>query len=263
MLPYDKIVRMKINNLELFKDKVARGETCLGAVTTSYDDAIAELFGDAGLDFIWIDGEHSPFNPVDILHQITAVRGTRCAPFVRVPWAVNWVLKPVLDMAPAGVIIPMVNDAATARAAVSACRYPMDGGERGVGTRRATNYGEMPIDEYWEHSRTDPMIIFQIEHRDAVANLDEILAVPGWDSVCIGPYDLSTSFNKPGAFSDPEVQAALDTICTKTHAAGKMLGGFIAPGFPIHHHLDWRAIGGDMGFLMAGLKAAIAALDRP
>ena len=134
----------------------------------------------------------------------------------------------------------------------------MDGGERGVGTRRATNYGMMPIDEYWEHSRTEPLIIFQIEHREAVANLDEILAVPGWDSVCIGPYDLSASYGKPGAFTDPEVQEALGTICVKTRKAGKMLGGFIGPGFPISHHMDWRAIGVDMGFVMAGLKDSLA-----
>lgn len=251
---------MTINNLEKFRAKVAGGGTCLGAVTTSYDAAVAELFGDSGLDFIWVDGEHSPLDTTDILHQVMAVRGTSCAPFVRVPWPVNWLVKPVLDMGPAGVIIPMINDAATARAMVSACRYPMDGGERGVGTRRATNYGMMPISEYWDHSRTEPMIIFQIEHRDAVANLDEILAVPGWDSVCIGPYDLSASYGKPGDFKDPEIQDALDTICVKTRAAGKMLGGFIAPGFPIRHHLDWRAIGGDMSFMMDGLKAAMAAV---
>lgn len=250
---------MKINNLETFKAKVARGETCLGVVTTSYDDAVAELAGDAGMDFIWIDAEHSPFNQTDILHHITAVRGTNCAPFVRVPWAVNWILKPVLDMGPAGVIVPMVNDAETARAVVSACRYPMQGGERGVGTRRATNYGMMSLDDYWQACKTEPMIIFQIEHKDAVANLDEILAVPGWDSVCIGPYDLSTSFGKPGQFTDPEVQKALETICVKTRKAGKMLGGFLAPNFPLKHHVDWRAIGGDVGFMMAGLKAAEAA----
>ncbi len=247
---------MKINNLEAFKAKAARGETCLGFVTTSYDEAVAELAGDAGMDFIWIDGEHSPFNPTDILHQIMAVRGTGCAPFVRVPWAVNWVLKPILDMAPAGVIVPMVNDAETARSIVSACRYPMHGGERGMGTRRATNYGEMPFADYIEASAKEPMIIFQIEHKVAVENLDEILAVEGWDSVCIGPYDLSCSYGKPGQFTDPEIQEALKTICEKTRKAGKMLGGFIGPNFPLSCHMDWRAIGGDLGFLMAGLKAA-------
>ena len=88
---------------------------------------------------------------------------------------------------------------------------------------------------------------------------DSILAVPGWDSVCIGPYDLSTSYGKPGAFSDPEIQDALETICVKTRRAGKMLGGFLAPNFPIRHHVDWRAIGGDMGFIMTALKASMAA----
>lgn len=247
---------MKINNLEQFKAKVAKGETCIGMVTSSYDIAVAEFAGDQGLDFIWIDGEHSPFNQTDILHQVMACRGTNCAPFVRVPWAVNWLLKPILDMGPAGVIIPMVNDAETARAMVSACRYPMQGGERGVGTRRATNYGAMDLDTYWEASKTEPMIIFQIEHKDAVRNLDEILAVPGWDSVCIGPFDLSTSYGKPAAFTDPEIQDALNTICVKTKKAGKLLGGFLGPNFPLKHHVDWRAIGGDFGFMAAGLAAA-------
>lgn len=250
---------MKINNLEAFKAKVAKGETCLGMVTTSYDIAVAEAAGDAGLDFIWIDGEHSPLNTTDILHQVMAVRGTNCAPFVRVPWAVNWLLKPVLDMGPAGVIVPMVNDAATAEAVVKACRYPHDGGERGVGTRRATRYGMMSLDDYWQASKTEPMIIFQIEHKDAVEHLDEILAVPGWDSVCIGPCDLSASYGKVCQFDDPEVQDALNTICEKTRKAGKMLGGFIGPDFPLAQHLDWRAIGGDMGFMMAGIQNAIKA----
>lgn len=247
---------MKINNLEAFKAKVSRGETCLGYVTTSFDDAFAEIAGDSGMDFIWIDGEHSPFNEVDILHQIMATRGTGCAPFVRVPWAVNWLLKPILDMGPAAVIIPMVNDAETARAMVRACRYPWDGGERGVGTRRQTKYGNMDINEFWEISKHEPMIIFQIEHKDAVENLDEILAVPGWDSVCIGPYDLSSSYGKPGQFSDPEIQEALYVICEKTRKAGKMVGGFLAPNFPLKFHVDWRAIGGDFGFMIQGMNAA-------
>lgn len=250
---------MKINNLEKFKAKAALGETCLGIVTTSYDAAVAELAGDAGMDFIWIDEEHSPLNQTDVLHQVMAVRGTDCAPFVRVPWSVNWLLKPVLDMAPAGVIVPMVNDAETARAVVKSCRYPMQGGERGLGTRRANGYGAMPMDDYWKASESEPMIIFQIEHRDAVENLDEILAVPGWDSVCIGPFDLSTSFCKPGQFDAPEVQEALNAICVKTRKAGKMLGGFLAPDFPLEHRLDWRVLGTDMGLLAAGIKAAEAA----
>ncbi len=253
---------MKHNNLEHFKAKVARGETCLGLCITSFDDANSELAGDAGLDFTWVDMEHSPLTITDALHHVMATRGTDCAPFVRVPWNQNWVIKTVLDLGCAGVIIPMVNTAEDARAAVSACRYPHDGGERGFGTRRAVGYGRMGLDEYLAHSHEEPLIILQIEHKDAVKNLDEILAVPGWDSVCIGPFDLSASYGKVAQFNDPEVQDALNTICEKTRASDKMLGGFITPGFPLKHHFDWRCIGGDTGFLYAGVAAAMKAASE-
>lgn len=249
---------MKINNLETFKAKVARGETCYGLCVNSYDAQNAEIAADAGCDFIWVDMEHCPFTTVDALYNCIAVRGTDCASFVRVPWNVNWLLKPILDLAPAGVIVPMVCTAEEAEQAVRACRYPCDGGERGFGTRRATGYGKMGIPEYMEVSHREPMVILQIEHKDAVANLDEILKVPGWDSVCIGPYDLSASYGKAGEFNDPEIQAALYTICEKTRAAGKILGGFITPGFPVKFHFDWRCLGTDTGFLYSGLKSAIA-----
>jgi len=250
---------MEINSLEKFKAKTAAGKTALGVCVTSYDSGVSELAADAGFDFVWIDMEHSPMTIVDAMHHVMAVRGTGCAPFVRVPWNQNFLLKPVLDLAPAGVIVPMVNSAGDAAAAVRACRYPADGGERGFATRRSTGYGRMPLSEYLEHSRREPLVIVQIEHKDAVRNIDEILAVPGIDSVCVGPFDLSASYGKTARFDDPEVSDAIDHVREKTLKAGILLGGFCCGPFWKDRFMNWKTLTGDFGALFSGFRALIEA----
>ena len=99
---------MEINNLEKFKAKMARGKMCLGTVITLADPIVSEMAGDCGLDFTWIDAEHGPFSLENIQGHVMACRGTDCAPLVRVAWNDFAIIKPVLDIGPAGVIIPMV-----------------------------------------------------------------------------------------------------------------------------------------------------------
>ena len=111
---------MEINHLDKFKNTIASGKTAIGAVITLSDLAVCECAGDCGLDFVWIDAEHGPHTLDTIKGHVTACRGTGCAPFVRVCANDPGVLKPVLDLAPAGVIIPMVNSAEEAEAAGSA-----------------------------------------------------------------------------------------------------------------------------------------------
>ena len=249
---------MEINNLEKFQAKMASGETALGVCVTLYDPSVSELAADAGFDFVWIDMEHSPMTIVDAMHHVMALRGTGCAPLVRVPWNEPWVLKPVLDLAPAGVIIPMVNDAAAAEAAVKACRYPAQGGNRGCAMRRAVGYGKTSVADYMEISRTEPMVIVQIEHVEALRNLDAILRVPGVGSVCVGPYDLSCSLGKPAQFDDPEVVEAIETICRKTLEAGVLLGAFGAPlDVWRKRGVNWTALTTDTGSMYAHFRRLI------
>ena len=246
---------MQINNLEKFKSTIASGKTAIGAVVTLTDLAVSECAGDCGLDFIWIDAEHGPLTLDSIKGHVTACRGTGCAPFVRVCDNDPGVLKPVLDLAPAGVIIPMVNSAEQAEAAVAACRYPPRG-IRGCGVRRAIRYGKDNLFEYLKKSETEPLVIVQIEHVDAVKNLDSILKVPGLDCICVGPCDLSGSMGKLCQTDDAEVNQVIDEICRKTKAAGKLLGTASAPLAPwLARKVDWIALGSDWGFMAQGFRA--------
>jgi len=239
---------MQINNLEKFRKKLGK-ELCLGMVVTLTDHVVSEVAGDAGFDFTWIDMEHAALNIETTMAHVMALRGTECAPFVRVPVNEPWVIKTVLDIAPAAVIIPMVNSAEEAKAAVAACKYPPIGG-RGCGVRRATGYGAMAFDDYLKVSESEPMVIIQIEHIDAVNNLDEILKVPGIDSICVGPCDLSGSMGKLNQLEDPEVNAVIDEICRKTREAGISLGtAGLSQESCIKRGIQWVAVGSDCGMI--------------
>lgn len=245
---------MKINNLELFKKKALSGYPASGVVITLNDPAVSELVADAGFDFTWLDMEHSPFTVPDAANHIMALRGTSCAPFVRVPWNEPGIIKPIVDLAPAGIIVPMVNTVEDLEIAVSACRYPPEG-TRGCGIRRAVNYGAKPSAEYFEESKDDPLIIAQIEHIDALPNLDKILKVKHLGSICIGPYDLSGSMGKFASPDDPEVCKVIDEICIKAHKAGVMVGAFAEHDeYWEPRKLNWAAIGTDAGLLFSAAR---------
>ena len=97
----------------------------------------------------------------------------------------------------------------------------------------------------------------QIEHREAVRNIDEILKVEGIGGVCIGPCDLSASYGKTGCFEDPEVSDAIDLVREKTLAAGVLLGGFCAGPFWSDRFMNWKAIGSDVSILAAATRRLI------
>jgi len=126
----------------------------------------------------------------------------------------------VLDAGAYGVIVPMVNSAKDAEKAVKAVKYPPVG-SRGVGLARAQGYG-FDFDEYAATINEESVVIVQMEHIDAVNNLDSIVSVEGIDGCIIGPYDLSGSLGVPGDFAHPQVLGALKTveeICKKKKIA--------------------------------------------
>ena len=248
---------MDINNLQKFRNKVASGKICVGTVITFSDYAVSELAADAGFDFTWIDGEHAPHTIESIMGHVSILRGTDCAPFVRVAWNEHGIIKPVLDLAPAGVIIPMVCTKEQAEYAVAACKYPPRG-NRGCGVRRAVHYGARNFFDYLKESDSDPMVIVQIEHIDAVRNLDAILKVPGIDSICVGPCDLSGSMGKLNQTDDPEVCRVIDEICEKTKKAGIMLGTASAPFAKWKMRgVNWIALTSDAGCMFGQARKVL------
>ena len=144
------------------------------------------------------------------------------APLVRVGANDPIMIKRVMDAGAHGIIVPMVNSKKEAERAVSSVYYPPKG-KRGVGLTRAQGYG-LDFKRYKEWLATGPIIAVQIEHIDAIENLEEILSVDGVDASIIGPYDLSGSMGFPGEFERKEVAEALSRYEKVSKKMGKPMG---------------------------------------
>lgn len=206
--------------IERIKKKLANHEMIRGTHTYLGGVTFNEIYGENGFDVVWVDGEHGFLTNVDILNCLVGANETNMAAFVRVPCVDENLVKPILDMGADGIIFPMVSDKATAERAVKACRYPLDG-IRGCAPRRAVHYGSVSMDDYVNKYAKDIFVCCQIEHIDAIKNLDEIMTVEGINLFVFGPADLSASMGHIGHPEHPEVKKALDEATAKLKAANK------------------------------------------
>ena len=142
---------------------------------------------------------------------------------MRVPWNDPVLIKPVLDLGAAGVIVPMVRTADDVRRAVAACLYPPEG-IRGFGPRRPSHYGRTAVPNSAARPTRAVLPIVQIEHIEAVANIEQIVAVPGLASIAFGPNDLAGSMGLTGQPRHPDVLAAIDSVIARCRQAGVPVG---------------------------------------
>ena len=206
---------------QLFAERVRNGELLNSTMLTINAPQVSELLSEAGLDWLFVDAEHGAFGITELQNLLQAAN---IPVLVRVPFAERIAIRNVLDIGAAGIIVPQVNSAQTARDIVSWCRYPPDG-IRGVGVSRAHRYG-FEFKDYLKSAARETVIVVQAEHKDAVAEIEDITRVEGVDAVLIGPYDLSASYGKVGMIDDAEIQTAMDTITRTCLSHNKILGFF-------------------------------------
>lgn len=184
----------------------------IGSWINSASPVVAELMASTGFDFLTVDVEHSAVDLVQTQALFQAIKSgnPNCAALVRLAGNSYADTKRYLDAGAAGVIAPLINTADQARELVRSVKYPPQG-MRGVGFCRANGYG-MHLKESVASANDETFVCVQIEHIEAVRNIDEILRVTGIDAVIIGPYDLSASLGLTAQFDHPEMVAAVDAI---------------------------------------------------
>lgn len=249
---------------EDFKERLQPGERMVGNWISVGNPAVAEVCAH-GFDFVAIDLEHTPTGLESLENTLRAVDTVEgdVAPIVRVPWNDPIRIKRVLDLGPAGLIIPMVESEEEARNAVEAMRYPPDG-IRGAAVSRASDYGRT-FDEYFENANEDLITIVQIESQRGVENAEEIVGVDGVDGVLIGHGDLAASIDMFGEWEDDDYQSRLESIIETTHDAGKPVMMLALDDDDIHRWVDVGVdsliAGVDIAYLAAGSDAARAEFE--
>jgi 2-keto-3-deoxy-L-rhamnonate aldolase RhmA len=205
------------------------GTAAFGYWTELFSPTVTEIMASAGYDCTMIDLEHGTADLGDAVAVMRALRGSGCTPLVRVPANDPTWIKRVLDAGAQGVMVPAVNSAAEAEAAVAACHYPPRG-FRGMAAPivRAARYGD-DWQGYVRDIAESLLVICQVETQAAVENVAEIIAVDRLDMVFIGPFDLSGSLGHLGEPDHPDVRAAITRVEEAAKAAGCLLGGIPTP----------------------------------
>ncbi len=198
---------------------------------------MAEATARMGFDYVCIDAQHGAIEYSDVVAMIQGILLGGASPVVRAPWNEQGIIGKMLDAGAHGVIVPMVNSVAEAEAVVRSVRYAPDGARSHGPTVAA-----MRADGYAAWSAENVAAIPMIETRQAVGDIDAILAVPGIDAIYVGPADLSITLGLPPRNNDgePDFDDALATIlaaCKKAgvvagiHANGALVPKRLAAGF--------------------------------
>ncbi len=206
-----------------FKKALAAGDIQFGCWLGLADPFSAEMMGQAGFDWLVVDGEHGPNDLRSILAQLQVLAATDAHPVVRLPVGETYMIKQVLDAGAQTVLVPMVDSADQARQLVRDVTYPPHG-DRGVGyaLTRASRFAT--IADYGTTADAQICLLVQVENLKGLAALDNILAIDGIDGVFIGPADLAADMGHMGDAAHPDVQAAIMDALARIKAAGKAPG---------------------------------------
>lgn len=218
-----------MNNKDLisrFRKKIQDGSAVYGPFMKTEDPMFVEIAGFSGFDFAILDMEHGPVSLQQQQNNIRAAVSSGLLPIIRVKDTSENTIGSALDIGACGIQVPHIDNAEQARQVVSFSKfYPM--GMRGVCRFvRAAEYSNMDRDRFFREANNS-LIILQLEGKEAIRNLDEIMSVDGIDILFIGPYDLSQSLGVPGQVDHPIVEEKVKDITTRAKKAGKIVGTFV------------------------------------
>jgi 2-dehydro-3-deoxyglucarate aldolase/4-hydroxy-2-oxoheptanedioate aldolase len=220
---------------EAFFERVKNGNLLLGTILTLPSPETAELLSMAGFDWLFVDMEHTSLGVKDVQRILQAV-GKEFPCLVRIPVLDEVWIKKVLESGPAGIIVPHVNSPEDVEKILRWSKYPSEG-TRSVGISRAQSYG-LNLQEYMDKANQALIVVPQVEHIEAVENLESIVKVPGLFAVFVGPYDLSGSVGKHGKVEDPEVHRLIQEVQAICSHAGIVTGIFGKDAEAVRSYID-------------------------
>jgi len=191
-----------------FKQAIESTHTPIGTWLVSGAASTAEAMGCAGFDFVVLDMEHTPIDMAQYVEILRTIQGTPAGVITRLPWNDMVTVKRVLDAGAQALMFPFIQNEDEARRAVSYTRYPPDGVRGVAAVHRASRHGT--VASYHRQAASQLCVVVQIETIAALERIPAIAAVPGVDSLFIGPADLSASMGQLGNITDARVLAKLE-----------------------------------------------------
>jgi 2-keto-3-deoxy-L-rhamnonate aldolase RhmA len=240
------------------------GGTAVGTmVCDTRSPAIAQALAVAGFDYFILDTEHGSYGLETISDMMMVARLAGITPIVRVPdWSYPFVAR-TMDAGALGVMVPRIKTRAQVEQVLRSVKYPPLG-ERGMNNARTnTDYRSMGMREYAARANQETMVIVQVETREAVEDIDAILAIPGVDAALMGPADLSVSLGVMDT-GHPTVIEYIQRVVDAAKRRGLPSGTHV---LDVQTLKAWRDKGMrlllyhyDFGLIMSGGAAAIQEL---
>jgi len=218
-------IKIEMKMIQEFKKRLSDGEAVFGPFMKTSDAAFVEIAGHAGFDFVILDMEHAPFTYSNLQNLVMAAELSGTLPIIRAQNSSDIFISKALDFGALGVQIPHITNANEAKACISAAKFHPEG-QRGMDPFvRAASYSSVPADKYFSQAN-EALIIIQLEGKEAIDNLEEIMNVDGIDILFIGPYDLSQSMGVPGQVDHPLVTGHMESIVNRARERGIVVGTF-------------------------------------
>ena len=249
------------------KEKIKNGEKTIGTIISMGELCVSDIFSRIGYDFLWIDMEH-PYVSYEQVHQHTAIARANGTPVVvRIPQNDTVALKKVLEMGIDGIVFPMIKTAQEVKALVDYALYPPDG-TRGFGPMAANRYGLTDAREYVAEANRKLCLFVQIETKEIIDELDEIMKNEYIDGYIFGPNDLSGAIGDFLNVYAEKTTKLMESVIEKLRENNKYIG--IATGSTKQDVLSWWSnmdpdmvcAGGDYVFLTEGALALKSNLTK-
>jgi len=256
---------MAIEPANQVKRKLVAGELVVGMTLRQLRTADAAFMLKAcGFDAVIIDGEHGRMSADVVAMLCISLVAVGLTPIVRVASAAGFHIAEALDAGAQGIIVPHIDSAADAAAAVRHAKYPPLGHRSIAAVGPPSQYRAQPLAEFTRAQNQETMVLAMLETASGIANADAIAATEGVDGLMIGPNDLSAELGITGQIGDPQIRQAHETVAAACRAHGKC---FVSGGVP---GLDTRSLiamgsrfvmgATDFGYLMSAAKADVEAI---
>lgn len=237
--------------LNLTKKKLMEKKPVLGTMLTINSVENAQILAKLGYDYLLVDYEHGGMNIETLGQQILSIKNSPTSPLVRIPSNTSENVKKALDSGAYGIMLPMVKDRKDVEDFITYSNFPPKG-IRGFGPGRASDFF-LSAESYFEFEKDNILRIIQIETKEALDNIDQILSVEGIDVAFVGPYDLSFALGVPRDIKNKKVTEAIELVGQKCKEYG-LSPGIMSNRDQVQEHLD-------MGyrFIMLGLDSLLLA----
>jgi len=243
-----------------FKQALKDGQQQIGLWNSIPGPLVAEALAGCGFDWVVIDTEHAPTDVPDVLGMLQAMAPYPVSAVVRPADNDPVLIKRLLDFGAQTLILPYIQSAEEAQAAVAAVRYAPRGMRGVAGLTRASRFGAVP--DYTRRADSEICLILQVETALALSRIEEIAATDGVDGLFIGPADLAASMGHPGALDHPAVKAAIEDAIRRITATGKPAGILTSDEAFARACMGWgtrfTAVGMDIGLMLHAARGLAA-----